>query len=186
MKNKKTLSLSALVATLLIYLAAAGCSPAIEPDEPIRTSNPVDELHSELSAKKAAEESRFDWYDYSDALILARRENKYVMLVFYTDWCKWCKKFKEETLKDPSVSMYLKNNFVSAKIDAESSSKVIYEMRKITMLELAEEYEVTNYPTIWFLEPDGTRAKPLNGYLSPEDFLIYLKYINTGSYKAGG
>jgi len=181
----KTVSypLYGLLTALVLLAAVAGCKPAVEPDEPIRTSNPVGEMRSDLTKKLEAEDARFDWYDYSDALTKARKDNKYVMIVFYTDWCKWCKKLKNETLTDPAVASYIKDNFVAVQINAESASTVIHEMRKMTMLELAEEYGVTNFPTVWFLAPDGTRAKALNGYLPPEDFLTYLQYINTGSYK---
>jgi thioredoxin-related protein len=140
-------------------------------------------MKAELGNKLAAKENQFDWYSYNDALEVGRKDNKYVMVVFYTDWCKWCKKMKDETMADPAVSAYLKNNFAVTRVNAESSSTVIHEMRKVSMIELAEAYGVTQFPTVWFLEPGGQKAKPLNGYLPPEDFLVYLKYINTGSYR---
>jgi len=157
----------------------AGCATAVDKSEVEKKANPVADLHKDVKAKQDA----FEWYKYEDALVKARKEGKFVMIDFYATWCKWCKKLDSDTYTDPKVIDAIKADFVPVKIDAESSAKVVHEMRQMSMAGLADEYKVGSYPALWFVDKDGGRAKLLNGYLPPEDFLKYLDYIKSGAYK---
>lgn len=176
-----TVILAAVVFTA--FLSSSGCSTAPDKTEVEQAANPVENMHRELVKKNEADQYKIRWYSYEDGLIKARNENKRVMLVFYATWCKWCKKFEAETLPDPEVSKLVSSDFVAVKIDAESANKVVHEMRQMAMFELADVYGVQSFPTIWFLESDGSRAKELKGYLGPKDFKNYLVYIRDGEYK---
>ena len=145
-------------------------------------ANPVKDMHSEIVKSQEAEKNKFDWYTYEDALTKARKEGKFVMIDFYTTWCKWCKKLDTDTYSDPRVAEAIKAGFVPVKIEAESSKTVVSEMRQIPMSELAEKYNVSSYPAVWFVDKDGKKAKLLNGYLPPDAFLLYLEYIKSGKY----
>jgi thioredoxin-related protein len=136
-----------------------------------------------MRQKLEADKYQLEWYSYEDALVKARRENKYVMLEFYATWCKWCRKFEAETLTDPAVMKALSEGFVAVKLDGESDKAVVHEMRRLRAYELADVYEVKGFPAVWFIAPDGTRAKLLSGYLGPSDFKAYLDYITSGEYK---
>ncbi|MFN8240703.1 MAG: thioredoxin family protein [Bacteroidales bacterium] len=46
-----------------------------------------------------------------DAVTVAARENKLVMIVFHASWCGWCKKF-DASVNDPSCKDYFDRNFV--------------------------------------------------------------------------
>lgn len=170
-------------ALLAAAVMAAGCGPALDKTEIEQAANPVARMHSELMEKAEADKYNVRWYSYEDALVKARREGKRVMLVFYTTWCKWCKKFEAETIPDPEVSKLLSSDFVAVRIDAEAAGRTVHEMRRMAMFELADVYGVQSFPTVWFLEPDGSRAKELKGYLGPRDFRDYLIYIRDGEYK---
>jgi len=168
---------------VVLALLFAGCASAVDKSEVEQRANPVKDLHKEIAKTTEEERNRFDWYSYEDGLIKARKEGKYVMVDFYTGWCKWCKKLDSDTYPDKAVSEYIKANFVPVKIDAESGARVIHEMSQITNKELADRYEVKSYPAVWFVDSTGARAKLLNGYLPPDAFLLYLKYIKSGKYK---
>jgi thioredoxin-related protein len=167
---------------MVTFLVFTGCAASVDKSEVEQSSNPVAGMHNNLSRKLDAEKNRVKWYSYEDALIKARKENKYTMVLFYATWCKWCKKMEGETFTDPDVEALLGSDFVSVKIDSESADRVVHEMRKMAMFELADVYGVDSFPTIWFLKPDGTRAKELKGYMAPSDFSKYLVYIKSGEY----
>lgn len=173
----------AFVAAAFAVMLLAGCGTTVEQGEVEQAANPVKQMHDEVSRKLRSDGFKTDWYSYSDALTKARQDNKYAMVVFYASWCKWCKKFEGETLTDPQVAAALKDGFACAKLDAESSEKVVHEMRQMPAYELADMYGVESYPTIVFIGQDGRKVKTLNGYLEPEDFLKYLGYIESGEYK---
>jgi len=125
-----------------------------------------------------------NWFSYNEGLALAERENKYVLIDFYTDWCGYCKKMDEETYSKEEVIKILNDNFVVIKINAESDDKVIENEKEITERELAKLYQVTGYPTTWFLESDHSRVAPLPGYVTTEQFIPVLNYIGEGWHKS--
>lgn len=110
------------------------------------------------------------WEDYEDALKLARKNGKNVMIMFYTDRCKFCKWMDEKTYADESVYNYLNENYVSVRINSDEEE------------ELSDSYFVRGYPTIWFLEPDGRKLLPIPGYVTVEQFLPILEFVTTKAY----
>lgn len=127
--------------------------------------------------------SKINWIDYSSAIKEAKQEKKPIMIDFFTVWCFYCKKMDKETYTNSGVIEYLRDNFKSVKIDAESSEKVIHEGKIYTKKELAKTYEVSGYPTLWFLDSKGNKISPQVGFVGPQDLLYILKYIRTSSYK---
>lgn len=180
---RKVAGLVLAVALILGISVLAGCTAAVDKSEVQQRANPVKEMHREIAKAQALEKNRPEWYSYEDALVKARQEGKFVMVDFYAAWCKWCKQLDSDTYTDPKVVEALKAGFVPVKIDAEAGKPVVHEMRQMTMNELAESYEVKSYPSIWFLDKDGKKAKLLSGYLPPDSFLVYLQYIKSGRYK---
>jgi len=125
-----------------------------------------------------------NWLSYNDGLTLAEKENKYVLINFYTDWCGYCKKMDKETYSKEEVKKILNENFVVVKVNAESDNKVIENGEEITERELAKLYQVSGYPTTWFLESNHNRVAPLPGYVTTEQFIPVLNYIGEGWYKS--
>jgi thioredoxin-related protein len=181
-RNIFTTALAALAFSSLALLYT-GCATAVDKSEVEQKANPVKEMHQEVAKAQEAEKNKLQWYSYEDALVKARKEGKFVMVDFYATWCKWCKKLDSDTYADPKVVEALRADFIPVKVDSESSAKTVYEMRQVTMSELADKYGVSSYPALWFLDKDGNKAKLLNGYLPPQDFLAYLRYIKGGKYK---
>jgi len=125
-----------------------------------------------------------NWLSYNEGLTLAEKENKYVLINFYTDWCGYCKKMDKETYSKEEVKKILNENFVVVKVNAESDNKVIENGEEITERELAKLYQVSGYPTTWFLESNHNRVAPLPGYVTTEQFIPVLNYIGEGWYKS--
>jgi parallel beta-helix repeat protein len=125
-----------------------------------------------------------NWLSYNDGLALAEKENKYVLIDFYTDWGAYCKKMDKEAYSNEEVKKILNENFVVVKVNAESDNKVIESGEEITERELAKLYQVSGYPTTWFLESNHSRVAPLPGYVTTEQFIPVLNYIGEGWYKS--
>lgn len=125
-----------------------------------------------------------NWLSYNEGLALAEKESKYVLIDFYTDWCGYCKKMDKETYSNEKVKGILNENFVVVKVNAESDNKVIENGKEITERELAKLYQVTGYPTTWFLESNHSRVAPLPGYVAAERFVPVLNYIGEGWHKS--
>lgn len=124
-----------------------------------------------------------NWLSYTEGLALAEKENKYVLIYFYTDGCSWCKKMEKETFSDEEVKKILSDKFVTIKINARSENKVVEDGKEISERELATLYQVSGYPTTWFSESNHIRVAPLPGYVTTEQFIPVLNYIGEGWYK---
>jgi len=142
----------------------------------------IDEQNAE-----AVEETKplaLNWLSYTEGLALAKKENKYVLIYFYTDECSWCKKMEKETFSDEEVKKILSGKFIAIKINARSENKVIENGKEISERKVAILYQVSGYPTTWFLESNRSRVAPLPGYVATEQFIPVLNYIGEGWHKS--
>lgn len=103
--------------------------------------------------------------DLGSALRKASTERKLVMVDFYTDWCRWCRKLDETTYADAEVRRTL-SSVVAVKLDAEKGGR-----------QDAVRYRVDGYPTVLFLDATGDEVGRIPGYLPPEAFLEELRDI---------
>lgn len=103
--------------------------------------------------------------DLGDALQRASGERKLVMVDFYTDWCRWCRKLDETTYADSRVRQAL-GSVIAVKLDAEKEGR-----------KDAVRYRVDGYPTVLFLDASGVEVGRIPGYLPPGPFLEELQDI---------
>jgi len=106
----------------------------------------------------AADEIQWE-KSFKPALEKAKKENKALMVDFYTEWCGWCKKLDKDTYPAPKV-VALSKRMVNIKIDAEKGEGV----------DLAKKYEVRGYPTILFLDGTGKVVGRIGGYMPADPF----------------
>lgn len=125
----------------------------------------------------------FTWLPYNEGLLKAKKENKYVLIYFYTDECGWCRKMEKETYSNEEVKKILSDKFVNIKINARSENKVVENGEEISERKLATLFQVSGYPTTWFLESNYTKIAPLPGYVPADQFISVIKYIGEGWYK---
>ena len=91
---------------------------------------------------------------------------------------------EKETFSDEEVKKILSDKFVAVKIDARSENKVIENGKEISERKVAILYQVSGYPTTWFLESNHSRVAPLPGYVTTEQFIPVLNYIGEGWHKS--
>ncbi len=85
----------------------------------------------------------------SDVLERAEQENKLVFVDFYTTWCLPCRLMDEEVFPDKKLAKFLNENFISYKVDAEKGNGV----------NLAVVYQIQAYPTLLFMDANGSVLK---------------------------
>ncbi|UCE03833.1 MAG: DUF255 domain-containing protein [Candidatus Latescibacterota bacterium] len=122
------------------------------------------------------------WVPYGEALERAEAEDKHILIDFYTSWCGWCKVMDKKTYTDPAVVEMLNENFLIAKINAESKRKFAVGDTEMSGQQLAQQYGVRSFPMTWFLRPDGTRLANIPGYIPAERFIKALEYVHDREY----
>ncbi len=105
--------------------------------------------------------------DWDKAMSLAQEKNKPIYVEFYASWCKYCKKFKENTLNDPGVKDYLAKNYIPVVIDVEKGKGV----------ELKKRYKISSFPTHLVVDKEGVAKGTNYGNIGPDDFMTWIKSV---------
>lgn len=121
----------------------------------------------------SAHANAVQWGNNLDAaLSKAKASHTLVMVDFYTTWCYWCKQLDAHVYPVPSVESAL-SKIVPVKLDAEKAG-----------LSAATKYNVTGYPDLVFLDPEGNMVSSITGYEPAPQFshdvnAIVQRYHNT-------
>ena len=94
---------------------------------------------------------------FQEALSLAQREQKPLVLDFTAEWCAPCLRMIDETFPDPMVAPLL-DQCVLVKVDTDEHPG------------LAQKYGVVGLPDIRLLTPDGTEVRRLRDFQAPDAF----------------
>ncbi|MEI0530259.1 DUF255 domain-containing protein [Brachyspira pilosicoli] len=107
--------------------------------------------------------------NYNTALEKAVKENKSIMIDFYTDWCTICKIMETNVYLDKDIVSNINYNFVPLKINAEDNEEYI----KF----LTNQYNISAFPTTVFINTNGFIIKKILGYIDTNDLLEEIKNI---------
>ena len=120
-------------------------------------------LSSNINAQDAG--IKFSDNNWEKALEQAKKEKKILFVDAYAEWCGPCKWMAENAFKEEEVGKYFNSNFISIQIDMESDAGK--EFNKV--------YQVTAYPTIFFLDEDGKIIKKNVGAVDGAELLKIAK-----------
>ncbi len=165
-------AVAALSLALLTLPLTGSARP--DPDRPAKPPPP------EVKAAK-----KLDWLEFDQAAEKAAKQGKHLIVDVYTTWCGWCKVMDRETYGNPEVAAYLTDNFVLAKVNGESSSKLHYKGQEITERQFARAVGVTGYPATFFMKPNAELLGGVPGFIKSPDFMIYSRYVATRWYQKG-
>ncbi len=99
--------------------------------------------------------------EFGEVLALAELEGKLVFVDAYTDWCGPCKKMDKEVFSKKEVGDFYNTNFLSVKINMEKGEGIA----------LAEKYLIFAYPSLLFVNYDGTVAHRYAGFQDQKGML---------------
>ncbi len=137
------------------------------------------------------------WISLKEALELNKTAPKKIAIDLYTDWCGWCKRMDVTTFADSAVAAYMNQNFYAVKFNAETSDTVFYKNQILINQGVAFNKRATHdfalqvgsdngrmgFPTITYLDENSNKAQAIPGYLTADQYLLCLKYINENHYK---
>jgi len=124
-----------------------------------------------ISCGAEAWAGRVNWMDYSKGIEKAKAVNKPILLNFFATWCGYCRKMDQETFSDRVVSNFIQDAFVPIQVNSDKQQRI------------SAMYGVRGLPFFWFLTAKAERIAALPGYIPPDAFINYLRYIQTSSYQ---
>ncbi len=104
---------------------------------------------------------------WNEVLELAKKENKLIFLDISASWCPPCKMLKKITFPNEKVGEYYNANFINVALDGEKNEGAT----------LARKYGLTAYPTLFFIDGNGTVVAKTTGYHGADDFLELGKKV---------
>ena len=82
---------------------------------------------------------------FAKVMSQAEKENKPVLIDFYTTWCVPCKWLDKDVFENETVGNFFNTNFINVKVDAEKGEGP----------QIASQYGVYGYPTLVYLDSKG-------------------------------
>ena len=125
------------------WLLCIGCLAVIN-----SSCNQTNKINSNAESNKIVSSSGgiiFFKGSWNDVLAEAKKQNKYVFVDAYTDWCSPCKWMEKNMFIKDAVGQFYNEKFISYRMDMEKGEGV----------ELYKKYNLTGYPTFLFFKPDG-------------------------------
>ncbi len=104
---------------------------------------------------------RFFEGKWAQALEEAKSENKLLFVDAYAVWCGPCRWMANNVFPDEQVSKYFNENFINYKLDMEKGEGP----------KIAQNYKVTAYPTLLFIDGEGNVKHRVLGAQSVEDLI---------------
>lgn len=133
-----------------------------------------------IQPKKIA--TKVKWYGYDEGIVEAKKQNKKIIIDFYTEWCSYCKKM-DKSYNESSVFDGVDKNFVNIKINCESDKIITYDGIQLTETQLAKKMGITGYPTTMFFDNENKYIDTLVGYFNSKELKLITTYVADDKYK---
>ncbi|MFQ5637906.1 MAG: thioredoxin family protein [bacterium] len=120
---------------------------------------------------------KIQWKTFEDGLALAKKENKLLVVDFYTEWCHWCKVMDKDTYGDKGVIGLVKEHAVMSKVNPEISGQYRFREANYSGRQLSMMFGVKGFPTTAFINAKGELLASISGFIPAEKFTMILKYL---------
>jgi thiol-disulfide isomerase/thioredoxin len=104
---------------------------------------------------------QFEHGTFAELLAKAKKENKMIFIDCYTTWCGPCKWMAKNVFTNDTAADFYNKNFVNAKIDMENGEGI----------EIAKKYGIQAYPTLLYINSDGTQMHRICGAGNVKSFV---------------
>ncbi|MBK8041565.1 MAG: thioredoxin family protein [Haliscomenobacter sp.] len=104
---------------------------------------------------------------WEEALEKAKAEEKPIFVDAFTTWCGPCKVMAQNVFPDPQVGALFNANYVCIKIDMEGEEGLRFQ----------KAYPVSAYPTLYFIDFDGSVLKKVIGAQRADGFFAIGKAV---------
>ncbi len=111
-------------------------------------------------------------------------DGKYMVIIFDSKNCKYCKKLRVDIAQNQKLKEKLKNSFSSYSLDVGINRvhKLFHnsKLMDVDTKTLANIYRIEATPTIIFSDKAAKTILVVPGYMPPKQFLVTLEFIEKG------
>jgi thioredoxin-related protein len=146
-----------------------------------------------FSVVNSSAQNRIKWVKPESVFNKNRFSDKYFLLYFYYNDCKWCKHLEATTFVDDHTAKFINQKFYPVKINAVGNEKInfndkIYKTVEIDNFDFNElAVELLNgkmsFPALVILDQNFQKIGVHQNYYNVDDFQMILAYYVGGHYK---
>jgi len=112
----------------------------------------------------------------------AKTQKKHLMLFFHKFGCGYCEKMENKTFDDPGIESYIEKYFIIVDLGIEDEGTVMHQNFRGTIHAYAKSLEISFYPTIGFVDGNGSIVHGVIGYRDAEQLMPHLIYMKKNAY----
>lgn len=121
-------------------------------------------LCNQAAAGQAANGS-LKWHSIREYAKLRDSVDRKIYILFWAQWCGYCRQMEKETFANPLVAAVLRENFFLIRVDTDKDRRV------------ADAFKVRGLPSNLFLSENGNEIARREGYIPPKRFMRVLKAV---------
>ncbi len=143
------------------------------------------ETTKEDKPEKKSDQEKIHWLSFDKGMAALEQDStqKHMFVDVTASWCGWCKKMDREAFSDPKVISFVNSYFIPVKLWGDSDNELDINGYTISEKALAKsEFNVSGFPTFWFVSSDKARIGPLRGYQTSENLMKALTWIKEYKY----
>lgn len=137
-------------------------------------------IATQLPFQILAQENKVDWHPIDDAVQIAEKKQRFILIDVWAPWCGWCKKMKKEVY--PTLSKDISEQFVWTRLNQDDhESKLQFKNQSFTPFLLAKKLYVQEVPALVVLSPQAEYIFHTSGFTEAdnlESLLIQLASIS--------
>ncbi len=117
------------------------------------------------------------WYSWEEAVKMAKKDNKPMMVFIYAPWCHVCKKMSDKTFRSTDVVTTANQDFIPVKFDVEKEGTYTYNGKKYSGMELIlklSDNQFRGIPSTMFYSPAQEQSYLEVGYKKADEFIPLL------------
>ena len=166
----------------LYYLAMAVivCVIACNRSEESERNNAI---HQPVSSDVKQSSVPYSGYTYQEGVQQSKKQQKPMVIYFYTVWCTFCRAMDRSVFSDNAVIDRLKQNFIYVRVNAEADGLMRFKNHDLSPMEFTMMMGVRGFPTTLFLDKEQNPITKVPGFLQRDTFLNLLGYIRDECYR---
>ena len=136
----------------------------------------------QMSEKEDDQRGGPDWQDLGLAQQLAAEQGLMILIFFEAEWCGICRRLESEVFTDPAVLQKLGKSYVPVMIDVDSKSPQWFNGQKLSVRQLAQQFNVSAVPSLLFVDDAGEVMAHHTGFIPTERMASLLAFIASDSF----
>ena len=130
------------------------------------------------------------WRPFEQAVALAQKKQKKVLLNIGANWCGWCQLMEEKTYSQRKIIRYINENYYASRLDGEGHDTIYYAGQPFAYDQKVRSHRLAwllldgnmSYPATVFLDSEINLLTVVPGFVEKGKMDVILHFFNENAY----